>query len=283
MKRLALILLLGSALAGPAAAVVTSTPVGNVSYTVLSTDQRILYSVAFTAPRTLTLPSAGATCIGQTCPVGGLDIFDSTGAISSTNTLTITPASGETINNSTASVVIDYPYARVTLIPISGSNWQLVNAGNVGQFVSGRTDQAAAATAGNPAANTSIVTSAPLLTTTVPNIVTQVLLSAGDWDCGGMAAPVGTASTSYTLFSAWTSTAAIGSAAPIPTVTAGAALNPSFSGIQTAAIVSPTWSLSVPRVRYSLSAATSVYLMADATFTLSASSVAGAMQCRSVH
>ena len=127
MKPLALALLLGSVLIGtPAVAVdLPITTVSNANYTALSTDQRIITTGAvFSAPRTLTLNSAGATCIGQTCsPTLYLDVIDAVGAVSPTNTWTITPASGETINGSTASVVLTAPYSKVQLQPISGSNW----------------------------------------------------------------------------------------------------------------------------------------------------------------
>jgi hypothetical protein len=123
MKRWFLSLALLAGLAAPALGVVSQTSVGDAAYTILQTDQRVFTSTAFSAARIWTLPAAGATCVGQTCPANSLEILDPIGAISSTNTLTITPASGDTINGSSASIVINTPYTRVLLTPVTGSNW----------------------------------------------------------------------------------------------------------------------------------------------------------------
>ena len=296
MKRLALALLLGSALVGAAQAVVTSTPVGNVSYTALSTDQRLLFTVAFTAPRTITLPSAGASCIGQTCPAAALELIDMTGVVSGTNTLAIAPAANETINNSTSSVIIAEPFGRIILIPTNGTNWQIqiyapgqfpgtttndnAPAGSVGEFIFGITGPSPGSA---PGANPT-VTSAPAMVTTTAQTLTQVLLSPGDWDCRGQAqlAAVNTGTaTAATLFSAWTSTVqnvagpTIGGNVTVPT-------NPSFVSIQAASVTSPTWSLGVNPTRYSFAASTSVYLVASATFSAGTPTGVGELGCRRV-
>lgn len=301
MKRLALALLLGSALVGPSLAVVSSTPVGNVSYTLLLSDQRILFSVAFTAPRTLTLISAGASCIGQTCGANSLEIIDQIGAVTATNTLTITPASGETINNSTSSVVIAEPFMRVLLIPTSGSNWHLVlyapgqfpgtttndaaPVGSLGEYVYSLTGNAIQAntTLPNGTGAGSVITSAPVLVTTVGANITQALLSAGDWDCRGdvTLGTVGAGtSTAATVFAAWTSTT---NQSTLPTFNQTATpQNPSWVGIQAASVSSPLWSLSVPPARYSLAASTSVFLNAVATFSAGTPTGIGSLACRRV-
>lgn len=130
MKKLLLALAVACGLASPAAAVVNVTTMGNVNYTALNTDNRIQLTVAFTAARTLTLPYAAGTYIGQGLPAqgpaaaaGSLEIVDTIGAVTSAFTLTIAPQSGDTINGSTASLVIAAPGDRVILIPISGTNW----------------------------------------------------------------------------------------------------------------------------------------------------------------
>lgn len=280
MRKFALALLLSSALVGAASAVVVSTPVGNANYTALSTDQRVVYSVAFTAPRTLTLNSAGATCIGQTCGAGAFEVLDTIGVVSATNTLTITAASGETINGSASSVVIGEPFGRIILIPVTGSDWQL-QIYAPGQYPGTTSaDNAPAGSLGEFIAQNSGVTSAPLLTTQVPSIVTQVLLTAGDWDCRGMAALTPNPTANPTIFSAWTSTAGVGASPPIPTVGAGTGNNPSFVSLQTAAVTSPTWALAPALARYSLSASTSIFLMADATFGAGTTGAVGNLGCR---
>ncbi len=300
MKRLSLALLLGAALIGPAPAVVTSTPVGNASYTVLATDQRIVFTVSFSAPRTLTLPSAGASCIGQTCPANALEILDQVGVVSATNTLTLTPSGSETINNSTSSITIGEPFGRILLIPTNGSNWQLVIyapgqypgtttndlavAGSIGEYVVGRTDALALQTAtASVTAGGNVVTSAPLLTTNIPSNLTQLLLTAGDWDCRGQSQLGVSGSASATVFSAWTSTAVASSAPPIPSnLQDGVPTNPSFVALQAAAVVSPLWALGVPSVRYSLAASTSIYLNTMATFSAGTMTGMGNLACRRV-
>jgi hypothetical protein len=131
MKRIiiALSLCLGLALSFvgllPSFAVVPATYVGNVAYTILNTDQKLITTTVFTAARTWTLPFAGGTCIGQTCtpPASSLEIYDTANAISNNFTLTIAPQSGDTINGSSSSLVVQGAGVRISLTPTSGSNW----------------------------------------------------------------------------------------------------------------------------------------------------------------
>lgn len=123
MKKLLLALWL-ALLAAPAFAVTSATPVGDAAYTILSTDQRLITTTVFTAARTWTLPYAGSTCVGQTCPTTALEINDVAGAFSQANQLTITPQFGDTINGNTGSLIISGAGARLSLVPTSGSNWQ---------------------------------------------------------------------------------------------------------------------------------------------------------------
>lgn len=301
MRKLLLALALGSALVAPASAVVTSTLMGNAALTASSTDQRILLSTAFTASRTLTLPAAGATCIGQTCPPFTLEIFDPAGtAVNGANTLVLAPVTGDTINGSASSVTITGIGAggKLILTPSSGSNWILQIQGTgqtlgtttndnactgcVGEFFTGRTDLLANQTA--TTVTNAVVTSAPVPVTTVVYNVTQVLLTPGDWECRGQAqlgtVGVGT-STAATVFAAWTSTANQTNAAPI-SYTNAFPTNPSFVSLQAASVSSPAWSLGIPPVRYSVAAATSVFLNAVATFSAGTPTGMGALQCRRV-
>jgi hypothetical protein len=173
--------------------------------------------------------------------------------------------------------------ASVAALPAWGQNINVTGsitaAGQISGGGSTTNDNACTGCIGELIQQTSFVTSAPLLVTSVPAIATQVLLTAGDWDCGASAQLIPNSVTSVTLFSAWTSTANASAPPPLPTITT-TNLNPSFVGIMTAALVSPTWALGVPRVRYSLSASTSVYLLVDATFTASSATGAGVVQCR---
>lgn len=117
MKRLLLGLAALAGLILPALGVVPQTLMGNANYSATTTDTRIVTSAAFTAARTLTLPSAGGT------NVLAIDFFDIANAITNTNTLTIAPQSGETINGSTSSLVLSGKGDRVLLIPVTGTNW----------------------------------------------------------------------------------------------------------------------------------------------------------------
>ena len=105
---------------------IPQTLVGNVAYTILPTDQRVLTTTVFTASRAWTLPSAGGTCIGVLpCRSNHLEIFDAANAVTTAFPLVITPASGETINGSSSAVSLVIPSSRATLVPTSGSNWTL--------------------------------------------------------------------------------------------------------------------------------------------------------------
>lgn len=109
----------------PALAVNPATYVGDAAYTISPSDVRIFTSAAFTAGRIWTLPSAGGTCIGQNCtpPANQLELNDTAGAWSQAFPLTITPASGETINGNTGSLIISGAKAIVYLFPSSPGNW----------------------------------------------------------------------------------------------------------------------------------------------------------------
>ena len=129
MKKLLLSFGLLLGLVTSAWSVVTTTPVGDAAYTILNTDVRVITTTTFTASRTWTLPSAGATNIGQGIPGQGpggataLEIIDVAGAISVADPLVIAPASGENILGATGNITIGNPYIRVTLIPVNGSSW----------------------------------------------------------------------------------------------------------------------------------------------------------------
>jgi hypothetical protein len=152
-------------------------------------------------------------------------------------------------------------------------------AGCVGQFVSSRTDALANQTAANNA-DGSVVTSAPLLTTAVPNNVTQILLGAGDWDCRGDAA-LQDVSGAVTIFSLWTSIQNQNAVPPQQVVnTNGAGLNHSYVSLQAASVTSPNWALATGSARYSLAAATSVYLNTVATFASGTVGAQGVLDCR---
>lgn len=118
---LALSLLLGAL--APASAVVSYTTVGNVAYSILPTDVRIVPIVALTANRTWTLPSASVTCIGQGCG-NALEIIDQQNNVGGSNScIVIAPASGETLNGASSNITFCSTGGRVILYPMTGTNW----------------------------------------------------------------------------------------------------------------------------------------------------------------
>ena len=127
-------------LAGSAAAVVPQTFVGNANYSVLPTDVRLVPTVALSANRTWTLPSAGATLLGTGQPATGqgypsaLEIDDTNGNVGGSNScIIVAPQSGETINGVTNSVTFCSTFGRAFFTPTSGTNWV---EGYIGEVIS---------------------------------------------------------------------------------------------------------------------------------------------------
>lgn len=124
LRKLLLALGLALGLLNPALAVVPGTYIGNANYTLLATDHYLIATTALTATRTLTLTSAGATCVGIGSCGTALTIADPQGDVGGANSCySIAPASGETINGSTSAVTWCGTYGHYTLIPLSGSTW----------------------------------------------------------------------------------------------------------------------------------------------------------------
>jgi hypothetical protein len=96
------------------------TAVSNANYAALATDREIAYT-AIAAARTVTLPPASAFPAGH-----DLLIVDESGSVSSTNTLTVSPAGSDTINGSTAGVVIAGPYGYCRLRSNGSNKWSQV-------------------------------------------------------------------------------------------------------------------------------------------------------------
>lgn len=253
MKKLCLALGLWLGLVLPAPAVVQQTQVGNVAYSITTSDTTVVTTVAFSAARIWTLPAAGGTCIGQTCPANSLSILDLAGAITSTNTLTITPQSGETINGNTGSLIISAAGAKVYLTPTSGSNWQAV--------INGDYRSIAVATA-----------NAVALTSTTAADIATISLSQGDWSCAGAITRKLAASTSVTLLK--TSISAT-------TATSGSLDTGTMVEFATAANVMATdTTMTIGPIRLTPTATTSYFLVAQDTFSVSTNAGYGQLNCR---
>jgi hypothetical protein len=151
MRKL-LLSIVGLLLSTQAWAVDPATLVGNVNYTVLTTDVRLIPNVALTANRTWTLPAAAATQIGQGLgPASGpgganaLEVTDAQGNIGGANScIIIAPASGDTINGSSSSITFCSTYGRMIIQPLTGTNWFLQVLGP-GQFAGTTTNDNAQA------------------------------------------------------------------------------------------------------------------------------------------
>lgn len=252
-KLLAFALALG--VVTPALAVDPATRPGNAAYTLTNNDVYVVTSTAFTAARTWTLPFAAGTCIGQTCapPQTQLEIADVGAAITATNTLTIAPQSGDTINGNAANIVLSAAGSRVVLKPTTANNWAA--------YVTGDYQSSAVASA-----------SAVALTTATAKTITSLALSQGVWFCDGALTRKLAATTSVTqLQTSIVST----------TDTAGSLDTGTMKQFATAANVMATdFTDLVGPVRLAPAATTTYYLTAKDTFTVSTNAGYGQLYCR---
>lgn len=94
------------------------TTVNNTNYTVVSTDRYVAQIGTMSASRTFTLPAANSINAGQV-----LMIIDESGTVSTTNTIIITPAGADKINQSASSATIRTGFGRAMLFSDGTSNW----------------------------------------------------------------------------------------------------------------------------------------------------------------
>ena len=252
MRKLWFLLLLLALGTAPADAVVRTTNVGNAAYTITATDTFVVTTTAFSTARTWTLPSAGATCIGQTCPAQELIVLDRAGAITSANTLTIARPSGGTINGLGADLILSAPGVKVTLVPTSGTNWN-------------------ATIQGDYRASSVLVGAAVSLTSTTAANMTTISLSQGLWSCTANVNRALNASTSVTqLSTSISATTATPGTLGVSAVQFSTAAN--VMGGDTGQIVGP--------VILAPTATTTYYVVADDTFTVSTNAVYGSITCQ---
>lgn len=249
-----LALALAWGIAPQALAVTPFTQPGNADYTISQTDVRLQTTTAFSAARTWTLPAANATCIGQTCQPAAfsMEIVDTAGTITSTNTLTIARPTGGTINGNAANLILSAAGVRVTLVPTSSTNW---NATVIGDFRS----------------STVAVGSAVALTTATAANITTISLSQGIWSCS--------ANTARTL-AATTSVTKLSSSISATTATSGS-LGSTLAQYPTAAnVMALPATVPVPAVRLALTATTTYYLVAEDIFTVDTNAAYGSINCQ---
>jgi len=238
----------------PSYGVVSVTNGPNAAYTITNTDVRIVTSVAFSASRTWTLPSAGGTCIGQNCVPAAysLEIWDQLSTVTATNTLVIAPPSGNTINGNAANLILSAAGVRVVLTPTSSTNWQATVSGDFRQSVV-------------------LTASAVALTTATAANITSISLSQGVWSCSANTFRNLAAATSVTkLSSSISATTATSGLNGAGMATVGTAAN--VMGVVGHSVV-------VPPLRIALTETTTYYLVAEDVFTVDTNAAFGAINC----
>jgi hypothetical protein len=246
-----------------------ATAVGNANYTILATDRLVYNSVAFTAPRTWTLPSAASYGAGRT-----LTIIDAIGTVTTTNTLTIARAGSDTING-LASIVLATAYQSAILVSDGVLHWTLAVPTSTGALI-------CEPGTGNPLAGDlgeyieSIIGAGSPVSVTTSNAIqniTTISLSPGDWDVSAMVGIVGVAATFTTGFDGGVS------------LVNGTTLD----GITSVKIRWPSWQSgaafmngTIPRTRYSIASTQTVYLNTRVVFTASTMSAYGTVNARRV-
>lgn len=218
---------------------------GDADFTV--TGDEIIHQVTtnLTSPRVITIPNASLYNPGKI-----LIVKDETGSLTTTNTLTVIPAAGNI--EGAASIVMTQPYGSVTLYT-DGANWYQWG-GKYPKYVS------ASVAIGSPVT----------LTTATPATITSVSLTVGEWDLSGVVCLDGTLTGTQFI-------AAIGGTTNSLTgTTAG------LDQIQT-----PTMStagsdvcLTLPSVRKSVASTTTIYLIAQDTFTIGTAVAYGSISAR---
>lgn len=176
------------------------------------------------------------------------------------------------------------PSARGDMV--SSSQFSAAPNGTAGGYLSGTfpnptvakvvgtatNDNATAGDVGELISASVVSGSAVTLTTATPANITSVSLTAGDWDCSASAVRTFGASTSVTILKSTigTTTAADGSLATGTMVQRSTA----------AQVPVNDYAHVVPPVRLSLSATTTVFLVADDTFSASTNKGYGFLRCR---
>lgn len=236
-------------------------------------------SGAFTSlsATSLSLSSINNTPIGNTTP--------STGAFTSITAQSGVVATGAYTASYTDGTVVDYQSGNGR-ISVGGADTLSFYSGGIGSSlmakmtpasgvqITGTTtnDNAAAGYVGEYVSATAAVGSVSL-TTSTPTNITSISLTAGDWDVSGDVAYSAAGTTSVTLFAQGISaTSATLGALGTYTQRAFAAQVPGTNGNI----------LSTSMIRISLAATTTIYLVAQSTFTVSTMTAGGIIRARRV-
>ena len=124
------------------------------------------------------------------------------------------------------------------------------------------------------------VGSAVSLTTNTAANVTSITLTAGDWDLSGVIDFNPAATTSVTNITAGVSL----TSATLSAQTGGSGLgtDPTMAWNQAASVPAAVMAMEVPAVRLSITATTTVYLVAKSTFTVSTMTAYGTIRANRV-
>lgn len=196
-------------------------------------------------------------------------------ALLASPTFTGTPAAptASATTNTTQIATTAMVNSAVTGGSLAGSFTTLASSGN---FTPSQTNGIVGTTtnnnanAGSVGEFTSATTSSVSLTTATPANVTSISLTAGDWDVSGVLqfTPAGTTVLSFFGGGASSTSATL----------------PGFAGYQLFGYTTTgtAQTVSVPTTRFSLSATTTIFLVAQATFTTSTCTVNGFIRARRV-
>ena len=225
-----------------------------------------LISMNNASANTLTIPLNATTAF----PIGSNIIVEQLGA----GATTIAAAGGVTINTP-SSLVLGVQFSIVSLLKTGTDTWQLCAASlPAGLAIVGvsTNSNASAGVIGEYATATIATGSSVTLTTATTATVTSISLTAGDWDVWGVVDYTAGATTSITNFRQGISTTA---------ATLGA--QDTFTSDSFAAMV-PTAAIDLakgsPTARISLASTTTVYLVANSTFTISTLKAYGSIFAR---
>ena len=151
----------------------------------------------------------------------------------------------------------------------------VINSGGItpGQVAGTTTnDNAAAGKVGEIITATVAQGSAVTLTTATPANITSVSLTAGDWDCNAVAGRTFGATTSYTILK----TSLNSTSATDGSIAAGTLVQWSTP----AQVPVTDLTQQIGMMRFSFASTTSVFLVADDTFTVSTNKGYGFLRCR---
>jgi hypothetical protein len=254
---------LNNGLAGP----ITSFAVGNVTTATIPAGTNLVYfTTALTAPCVLTMPASA----GYTIP-DSIFFLDGTGAVGTVNTVSVVRAGSDLVNGVSTNVLIlngARSFAEICLGASGG--WGLVGqtasaARSVVGVIDGST--APAGSVGEPITSVIAVGSAVALTTLVAANVTSISLTAGEWDVYGV----------LDLHPAATTTISQVQGGPSATTGTLGTQDQFFTDTHAipAGLADPAWV--IPRVRVRVSATTTYFLVAKATFAVSTLSAYGSL------